>query len=272
MSGLHQWYDITPAYAIAGFIVGILVGLTGTGGGSLMTPVLLFVGIPPLNAIGTDLLYNAVTKVVGTLVHGVKGSVDWPLVGRLAAGSVPAAVATLLALRYFHDSQAALAHVIRYTLGAAVLITAATVMFRGWILARFPQQGPPRSAGRSLLLTVSLGAGLAVVVTLSSVGAGAIGVTALLLLYPAMPMGRLIGTDIAHAVPLALIASIGYGLNGNIDWPLLVSLLTGSLPGIVIGSLVSPGIPDRIIRPLLAGILFIIGINLFGITPFKSHG
>ncbi len=260
---MQHWYDISLTYAISGFIVGILVGLTGTGGGSLMTPVLMFFGIPALNAIGTDLLYNAVTKVVGTLVHGFKGTVDWPLVGRLAAGSVPAAVATLALLHYFQDYQAVLTHVIRYTLGVAVLITAVMVMFRAWILAHFAHQGPPRSQARSTALTVALGAGLAVVVTLSSVGAGAIGVTALLLLYPAMPMGRLIGTDIAHAVPLALIASIGYGQQGHIDWPLLTSLLAGSLPGIVIGSLVATRIPDRVIRPLLAGILFLIGVKLF---------
>jgi uncharacterized membrane protein YfcA len=230
-----------------------------------MTPLLLFFGIPTFNAIGTDQLYNAITKIVGTLVHGFKGTVDWQLVGRLAAGSVPAAVATLALLHYLHsqhDFQAVLVQVIKYTLGAAVLITALTVMFRSWILARFALQRPEQGRERSPLLTVALGAGLAVVVTLSSVGAGAIGVTALLLLHPAMPMGRLIGSDIAHAVPLALIASIGYGLNGNIDWPLLASLLTGSLPGIVIGSLVSSRIPDRVIRPLLASILFAIGINL----------
>jgi uncharacterized membrane protein YfcA len=260
---VQHWYDIDPKYAISGFIVGILVGLTGTGGGSLMTPVLMFFGIPALNAIGTDLLYNAVTKIVGTMVHGFKGTVDWPLVGRLAAGSVPAAVATLALLHYFQDYQAVLTHVIRYTLGGAVLITAVTVMFRSWILARFAHHGPERSAARSTVLTVALGAGLAVVVTLSSVGAGAIGVTALLLLYPAMPMGRLIGTDIAHAVPLALIASIGYGQQGHIDWPLLASLLAGSLPGIIIGSLVATRIPDRVIRPLLAVILFLIGVKLF---------
>ena len=263
---MQHWYAIEPTYAISGLIVGILVGLTGTGGGSLMTPLLLFFGIPTFNAIGTDQLYNAITKIVGTLVHGFKGTVDWLLVGRLAAGSVPAALATLALLHYLHnlhDYQALLAHVIKYTLGAAVLITALTVMFRSWILARFALRDPQQGRERSPLLTVALGAGLAVVVTLSSVGAGAIGVTALLLLHPAMPMGRLIGSDIAHAVPLALIASIGYGLNGNIDWPLLASLLTGSLPGIIIGSLVATRIPDRVIRPLLASILFAIGINLF---------
>jgi uncharacterized membrane protein YfcA len=263
---IQQWHGIDPTYAISGLIVGILVGLTGTGGGSLMTPLLMFFGIPTFNAIGTDQLYNAITKVVGTLVHGFKGTVDWLLVGRLAAGSVPAAAATLLLLHYLHDrqeAQAVLVHVIKYTLGVAVLITAVTVMFRSWILARFALERPEQGRERSPWLTVALGAGLAVVVTLSSVGAGAIGVTALLLLHPAMPMGRLIGSDIAHAVPLALIASIGYGLNGNIDWPLLASLLCGSLPGIIVGSLVATRVPDRVIRPLLASILFAIGINLF---------
>ncbi len=268
---MQHWYDISTVYAVAGLIVGILVGLTGTGGGSLMTPVLLFFGVPPLHAIGTDLLYNAITKVVGTLVHGFKGTIDWPVVARLAAGSVPAAVATLLLLAFFQGYQIAIAQVINFTLGAAVLVTAVSVMFRPWILSHFARRGVQLDAPVSPLLPVALGAILAVVVTLSSVGAGAIGVTALLLLYPAMPMGRLIGTDIAHAVPLACIASIGYGLQGNIDWPLLVSLLTGSLPGIVIGSLISPRIPDAVIRPLLAGILLVIGAWLVGVRRLVVH-
>jgi uncharacterized membrane protein YfcA len=260
---MHQWYDINPVYALSGLLVGILVGLTGTGGGSLMTPLLVFFGIHPTTAVGTDLLFTAITKIIGTLIHGFKGTVDWPLVGRLAAGSVPATVATVVFLSYNQNNLSLVKSLITTTLGVAVLVTAVSVMFRTWILKQAAGDGTPMSAQRSLVYTVVLGAVLGIVVTLTSVGAGAIGVTALLILYPAMPMGRLVGSDIAHAVPLTLIAGAMYCRMGSMDWPLLCSLLVGSIPGIIAGSLVSSRVPDKVIRPILSGILVVVGIKLF---------
>jgi hypothetical protein len=260
---MQHWYGVDPVYALSGLLVGILVGLTGTGGGSLMTPLLLFFGIHPATAVGTDLLFTAITKIVGTLIHGFKGTIDWPLVGRLAAGSVPATVVTVLFLGYYQGNLSLVSHIITTTLGVAVLVTALTVMFRSWIVKQAAGDGTPRSARRSLTYTVLLGAMIGIVVSLSSVGAGAIGVTALLILFPAMPMGRLVGSDIAHAVPLTLIAGAGYWYLGSIDWALLSSLLVGSLPGIILGSLVASRVPDKVIRPILAIILTVVGLKLF---------
>jgi hypothetical protein len=259
---MHPWHGIDPAYALSGLLVGVLVGLTGTGGGSLMTPLLLFFGIHPATAVGTDLLFTAITKIVGTAIHGWKGSVDWPLVARLAAGSVPATIITVLFIGHFQGNRTLLNSIITSTLGVAVLVTAITVLFRTWILTHLSRGGSPLTAKRSLAYSILLGAVIGIVVSLSSVGAGAIGVTALLIIYPLMPMGRLVGSDIAHAVPLTLIAGAGYWYLGSVDWELLCSLLVGSIPGIVVGSLASARIPDRVIRPILASILLVVGAKL----------
>ena len=259
---MHPWHGIDPAYALSGLLVGVLVGLTGTGGGSLMTPLLLFFGIHPATAVGTDLLFTAITKIVGTAIHGWKGSVDWPLVARLAAGSVPATIITVLFIGHFQGNRTLLNSIITSTLGVAVLVTAITVLFRTRIHTHQSRGGSPLTAKRSLAYSILLGAVIGIVVSLSSVGAGAIGVTALLIIYPLMPMGRLVGSDIAHAVPLTLIAGAGYWYLGSVDWELLCSLLVGSIPGIVVGSLASARIPDRVIRPILASILLVVGAKL----------
>jgi uncharacterized membrane protein YfcA len=254
---------ITPLYAASGLAVGLLVGLTGVGGGSLMTPVLvLLFGIHPSIAVGTDLLYAAVTKSVGTAVHGFNGTVDWRVVRRLAMGSAPATAATVLLLAALGTRGAPSAEVISTVLGAAVLLTAVLLLARGWLLRalgpRLGVDGPRHAAA----LTVLTGAVLGVLVALSSVGAGALGVTALFLLYPRIPTARIMGSDIAHAVPLTLLAGAGHWLLGSVDWHLLLSLLTGSIPGIIIGSLVAVRVPDRVIRPALACVLIIVGGRL----------
>jgi uncharacterized protein len=254
---------ITPLYSLSGFAIGGLVGFTGVGGGSLMTPLLvLLFGIHPATAVGTDLLYAGLTKISGTAVHGWNGTVDWRITRRLAAGSAPAAALTILALGYFgHDSNAANS-VITTTLGVALIATAVTLLFRAWLLKRVANRLESLNDGQIRLLTVALGATLGVLVSISSVGAGAIGVTALLMLYPKLPTVRIVASDIAHAVPLTLIAGAGHWFIGSIDWWLLASLLVGSIPGIMIGSQLASRVPDRVLRPVLAGTLAVVGARL----------
>jgi uncharacterized membrane protein YfcA len=252
-----------PLYSVSGFAVGLLVGLTGVGGGSLMTPLLvLLFGIHPSTAVGTDLLYAAATKTVGTSVHGVSGTVDWRIVGWLAAGSVPATVATLLILAHFGVQSGAANHVITLVLGIALIATAIAILFRRIILNYFARRGGEPDPRRTRIATVILGLILGVLVSISSVGAGAIGVTVLLVLYPALPASKLVGSDIAHAVPLTLIAGFGHWLMGSVNFPLLFSLLTGSVPGIIVGSLVATRMPDNVLRPILASTLALVGGRL----------
>jgi uncharacterized membrane protein YfcA len=261
---LHLLSLIKPLYVLSGFLVGALVGLTGVGGGSLMTPLLVLAfGIHPSTAVGTDLLYAAATKTVGTTVHGFSGTVDWRIVGRLAAGSVPATIATLLVLAHVQKQMGAANHVITLVLGAALIATAVAILFRRIILKHFQARVEAMSPGRVTAFTVVLGAVLGVLVSLSSVGAGAIGVTVLLILYPSLPAGKLVGSDIAHAVPLTLIAGFGHWLMGSVDFHLLLSLLLGSIPGIIVGSLISSRIPDQVLRPILASALALVGGRLF---------
>jgi uncharacterized protein len=250
-------------YTVSGLGVGLLVGLTGVGGGSLMTPLLvLLFGVHPATAVGTDLLYAAATKAGGTLVHGLRGTVDWRVTGRLAAGSVPATALTLLWLHHFGTHGSAASGLIQFVLGLALLLTAVALVFRGRIVAFAMRHALEPSGARVTGLTVLTGALLGVLVSLTSVGAGAIGVTVLLLLYPKLPTARIVGSDVAHAVPLTLIAGIGHWMLGSTDWAMLASLLLGSLPGIMAGSYLSSRAPERILRPLLAATLALVGCRL----------
>lgn len=260
---MHYLSLINPLYSLSGFAVGLLVGLTGVGGGALMTPLLvLLFGIHANTAVGTDLLYAAATKTVGTAVHGASGTVDWRIVGRLAAGSVPATILTLLVLARVEEQVGAANHIITLVLGVALIVTAIAILFRRMILDFFAKRAGEPNPRRVTFFTVFLGAVLGVLVSLSSVGAGAIGVTVLLILYPELPAGKLVGSDIAHAVPLTFIAGIGHWLIGSVDLHLLASLLTGSIPGIIVGSLVAARTPDRVLRPILASILALVGGRL----------
>ena len=195
-------------------------------------------------------------------MHGLNGSVDWRITRRLAAGSAPAAALTLIGLAWFgHDGRSA-SGLITTTLGFALIVTAVTLIFRAWLLAKVASRLETLDDRRIRLLTIILGAALGVLVSISSVGAGAIGVTALLMLYPKLPTVRIVGSDIAHAVPLTLIAGTGHWFLGSIDWPLLFSLLIGSIPGIAIGSQLASKVPHRVLRPILAGTLAIVGARL----------
>lgn len=252
-------------YPVAGFAVGAIVGLTGVGGGSLMTPLLvLLFGVSPSVAVGTDLLYASVTKAGGTLAHSLKGTVDWKIVRSLALGSLPAAGLTLwLVATYAPGGLKEARGLISMMLGIALLLTALSLIFRKHIQA-FAQKHAPSQPNpqRTFWLTVVMGATLGVLVSISSVGAGALGVTALFFLYPAIPAHRIVGTDIAHAVPLTLVAGLGHWWLGSINWALLGSLLMGSLPGIWIGSQISARVPEKVLRPILAGMLVLIGSKL----------
>jgi uncharacterized membrane protein YfcA len=260
---MQTLHSIHPLYSLSGFVVGLLVGLTGVGGGSLMTPLLvLLFGIRATTAVGTDLLYACITKSVGTAVHGFSGTVDWPIVGKLAAGSVPATALTLVVLSRYQRQLDSSNHALTTILGVALISTAISIVFRKWILDTFATIAGNLDSRARTLFTILSGAVLGVLVSLSSVGAGAIGVTFLLILYPKMPAGKLVGSDIAHAVPLTLIAGIGHWFLGSIDGLLLVSLLVGSVPGIIVGSYVSSRVPDKLLRPVLAGTLALVGAKL----------
>ena len=256
-------HSLNPLYSLSGLVVGALVGFTGVGGGSLMTPLLvLLFGIHPATAVGTDLLYAGLTKISGTVVHGLNGAVEWRITRRLASGSVPAAALTLVLLGHFGRDTKSVSEVITSVLGFALILTAITLVFRAWLLRKAAETLERLDDRQIAVLTVLLGAVLGVLVSISSVGAGAIGVTALLMLYPRLPTVRIVGSDIAHAVPLTLIAGAGHWWIGSIDWALLASLLIGSVPGIAIGSALASRVPDRVLRPVLAGTLALIGGRL----------
>jgi uncharacterized membrane protein YfcA len=250
-------------YVFSGFMVGFIVGMTGVDGGSLMTPILvLLFGVHPATAVGTDLLYAAITKSCGTAVHHIGNTVEWRVMALLAAGSLPASLLTLLVLHQFDASSSALGDLISYTLGYALLLTTLSLAMRRYILVLARRLSFYRKPQIQAAATILLGAILGTVVSLSSVGAGAIGVTALILVYPHLPVVRIVGTDIAHAVPLTLVAGLGHFAMGLVNLPLLASLLIGSLPGIALGSVTAPRIPEQALRILLAVILAVVGIRL----------
>ncbi len=261
-------------YTLSGFAVGLLVGITGVGGGSLMTPLLVFLfGFNPAVAVGTDLLFASITKTGGVWVHhGKHGSVDWKIVGWMAAGSLPFAIATLFVLKYFMSVGKEITGLITYSLGVALILTAFALLVRSALINKAKNtpivdktDSAPENTGRfkhlQIPATILIGAILGVLVTLSSVGAGALGTVALLFLYPKLPTLKIVGTDLAHAIPLTAVAGLGHLSLGNVDGVLLGSLLVGSLPGIWIGSHLSAKIPEKYLRPFLALILLLIGLK-----------
>ena len=259
------------AFVFAGFAVGLIVGLTGVGGGSLMTPLLIFFfGVKPHLAIGTDLLFAAFTKLGGTVSLARARIVDWNIVGLTAAGSIPASLATLYALHLLGPASPAAHAVMTTTLGVALLLTAAATLYK----AVYGKEAPREIAlsdlaaatrPRHWALPVLFGAVIGALVTITSVGAGAIGVIVLMLLYPALPLPRIVAADIAHAVPLTLVAGLGHASIGSVEWALLAKLLLGSLPGIWIGSQLMRKTPERLIRSLLSLLLAYAGTKLIAL-------
>jgi len=253
-------------YTLSGFLVGLIVGITGVGGGSLMTPLLVLVfGVSPATAVGTDLLYASLTKSLGGWVHGKRGSVDWKVVGLLSLGSLPAAVVTITLLKYLALDEKTLRGLVTSVLSVALLLTATALLLKDQIkkIAR-RKDGTVYELHHRYLpgATIATGIVVGVLVTISSVGAGVLGTVALLFLYPRMPAVKVVGTDIVHAVPLTAIAGMGHMALGTVDLVLLAGLLLGSLPGIYIGSHLSSKVPEKVLRPLLATMLLIIGARM----------
>lgn len=249
-------------HAIAGLFVGIMVGLTGVGGGSLMTPVLVLIFHQNVKtAVGTDLLYAAITKMFGSAVHGARATVDWRIFRLLATGSVPAALLTIGSIQYLGKIGKDTEHTILTILGGMLLVTAIATLFQKRLI-KFAGEHNEMRLRHAQVPTIMLGALIGVLVTISSVGAGAIGVTALLMLYPRLPVSRLVGTDIVHAVPLAFVAGAGHWFIGDVNGGLLINLLVGSIPGVIIGSLYSSRAPDHVLRPALAFVLTLSGLKL----------
>ncbi len=241
-------------YIISGFAVGLLVGMTGVGGGSLMTPLLtLIFGIPPSVAVGTDLAFASITKTAGTFTHRLRGTVRWDIVKLLCLGALPAAVLTTLALKHFGTVDKDIGQIIRYSIAGSVLLTVVAILFKGKMLAWLEAHPERQLQGKSLdSATVIAGFVLGVLVTVSSIGAGAIGATLLVMMYPRLSSAEVAGTDIAYAVPLTAIAAFGHWWLGSINWMLLAMLLIGSVPGITIGSWFARSVPEKFLRALLA--------------------
>jgi uncharacterized protein len=255
-----------PMYTLSGFLVGLIVGITGVGGGSLMTPLLvLMFGVSPATAVGTDLLYASLTKTLGGWVHSRKGTVDWKIVGLLSMGSLPAALVTILTIKYLALDEKTLRSLVTNVLSVALLLTGSALL-----LKEYAQKFGRRKNGfifelhhrRLAAATIVTGALVGALVTISSVGAGALGMVVLLFLYPRHQTVRLVGADIVHAVPLTALAGMGHLALGTVDLVLLGSLLLGSFPGIYIGSHLSAKVPEKILRPILATMLIFIGLKM----------
>ncbi len=251
-------------YPISGFSVGLIVGLTGIGGGSLMTPLLVLVfGVAPATAVGTDLLYAALTKSGGAVAHARRTNVRWKVVALLAAGSVPASALTIAALHALGVDSRLFGSVVTSALGGALILTAITLLLKSrlqqWARRHLPAVAPTTP---SMVSTIVTGAVLGCLVTVSSVGAGALGTAALLFLAPGLAAREVVGTDIAHAVPLTLVAGLGHAAIGTVNYALLASLLLGSLPGIWLGTQLSGRLPERHLRSALAAMLLLVGGKL----------
>lgn len=274
--------DLPLAFILGGAVVGFIVGATGVGGGSLMTPLLtLAFGVPAQVAVGTDLLFAAVTKANGVRAHSRRGNVHWPITMWMIAGSVPASVATLAAMRNAHIDTRSFDLFVSHALGATLLLTATGLLLQRQIraiglrlvperagaggpalLATAPLQVGLDTGGARPLPTMLLGAVIGGLVTLTSVGAGVIGVVALLFLYPSLETRRIVGADVAHAVPLTLIAGLGHAALGTVNWSMLVALLIGSVPAIGFGAAAAHRLPDRALRAALAAMLVLLGLRL----------
>lgn len=248
-------------YIMAGAAVGLAVGITGVGGGSLMTPLLILFGFPYNVAIGTDLLYAAITKAGGVAAHHKKRNIRWSVVKRMLAGSLPAAIVTALLLKTVFTNAGEYEHLLTSSLGVMLILTSVVLLFKSKIK---PIEAPKskQASLRTHLLTVVMGIFLGVFVTLSSVGAGAIGTAILLILYPTLKAQHIVGTDIAHAVPLTLIAGLGHlFFLGNVDFVLLGCLLIGSLPAVSLGTRIGAKMPSHVLQPILAIILMVLGVK-----------
>ncbi|MFX9106204.1 sulfite exporter TauE/SafE family protein [Acinetobacter baumannii] len=266
-------------FILAGMLVGFCVGITGVGGGSLMTPILIgLFRIEPHIAIGTDLLYAAISKFCGSMVHAKKLNIVWPIVLWLAVGSIPASFGTAWVLEHYLSQSTHYKAVLTMVLGFMLTLTGVSIIFRTLIekfFNKFRNKENTQTENEQLAVQnkrtyiVIMGIILGVFVTLSSVGAGAFGIMALVIMFPNLPMIRIIGSDVVHAVLLTLVAGLGHMSAGNVDFVLLMWLLVGSIPAIIIGTLISSRMPERLIRKILGITLFALGVN-FMVHPVKA--
>lgn len=267
-------------YILAGVLVGFCVGVTGVGGGSLMTPILIgLFKIEPHIAIGTDLLYAAISKFCGSFVHAKKLNIVWPIVIWLAIGSIPASLATTWVLDNYLSQSTHYKAILTMVLGFMLTITGISIVFRTQVekfFKKFSKEVTEQEVEltreklkQKRLYIALMGIVLGIFVTLSSVGAGAFGIMALIIMFPNLPMIRIIGSDVVHAVLLTLVAGMGHMNSGNVDFNLLMWLLVGSIPAIIVGTLVSSHLPEKIIRKVLGITLFAIGVN-FMLNPVKA--
>mgnify|MGYP003584269315 FL=1 len=265
-------------FILAGVLVGFCVGITGVGGGSLMTPILISLfRIEPHIAIGTDLLYAAISKFCGSMVHAKKLNIVWPIVLWLALGSIPASIVTHWVLEHYLSGSSSYKAILTTVLGFMLTLTGISIVFRAQIERFFAKYRKAQISeleqnfdikGKKIYVVI-MGIVLGVFVTLSSVGAGAFGIMALILMFPNLPMIRIIGSDVVHAVLLTSVAGFAHMTSGNVDFHLLGWLLVGSIPAIIIGTLISSRLPERLIRKILGITLFALGIN-FILHPVKS--
>jgi uncharacterized membrane protein YfcA len=255
------------AFIFSGFLVGFIIGLTGVGGGSLMTPILMLVfSIKPIIAVGTDLLYAAITKSGGVFVHNKHSNIEWKIVFLMSLGSIPATLISILILKYLGTAGVDYERLITTMLSIALILTSLVLLFKGRLqaLSRNEHLDSVRALHHRLRKPITIAAGVLIgtLVAFSSVGAGALGAAILFFLYPRMRAVAIVGTDLAHAVPITAIAGLGHVHLGTVDFILLGNLLVGSLPGIYLGSHIGTQLPEKIIRPLLASMLLIIGVRL----------
>lgn len=259
-----------PFFIVTGATVGFVIGLTGVGGGSLMTPILVLgFHIPPAIAVGTDLLYAAITKSGGVFFHQRQGTVDWKIVTTLGCGSIPASILTIFTLSSLSQSEYNPEQLMMATLSLMLIITSVVVFMRNRLLSRLHHSLASGTGFVSSMvkhrpmITFVSGIALGILVTLSSVGAGAIGSAILFILYPRKPAITIVGTDLAHAIPLTAIAGFGHMQLGSVDIELLAGLLLGGVPAIYLGSLIGKNMPDRFLRPIIATVLLSMGLILF---------
>lgn len=252
-------------YVISGALVGLIVGTTGIGGGSLMTPLLLVFGIPPHIAVGTDLLYAAITKASGVVAHHRQKTINWPITLLMVAGSIPTAIITGLILSAYFDDYQQYSGIMTASLGVMLMITATLLLFRRKLQLFAEHQSNLNKTSwiqsNRMSITIVMGVILGVFVTLTSVGAGAIGTVILLILYPYLRSIQIVGTDLAHAVPLTLVGGLVHLSLGNVDYALLGALLLGSIPAIHLGSKIGQKLPETLLRNILAGLLMVLGIK-----------
>ena len=256
---LRRGPQLDLLHILAGAVVGFVIGLTGVGGGSLMTPLLVLgFNIQPAIAVGTDLLYAAITKASGVWSHQKLKNIEWSIVKNLSLGSLPGSILCIYAIQYFNLSGEVFERLISITLGFMLILTSVVILFKEKLNKHFKK---PINYQPSPFTIIVLGLILGILVTLSSVGAGAISGAILLLLYPALKTRKIVGTDIAHAVPLTAVAGLGHFQLGNIDFNLLASLIIGSLPAIYVGTMVGEKLPEKTLKFIVASILLLIGIK-----------